>query len=206
MEFQLPQLPYSYDALEPHLDARTLEIHHSKHHATYVTKLNESLAGFKELASQPIETLLRNLNDLNQISEKAKTAIRNFGGGHYNHSFFWKTLVKSGTTKPSDELIEIINRDFGSFIKFQEDFTKAAVSLFGSGWVWLVCDAKAHLKIIPTSNQDNPISVGLSPVLVIDLWEHAYYLKFQNLRAEYIDAWWSVINWDQVAVNLRNWR
>jgi superoxide dismutase, Fe-Mn family len=197
--FELPKLSYSYNALEPHIDARTMEVHHSKHHATYVAKLNEALEKAPELQNKTVEELLTSLNT---IPETIRTAVKNHGGGHYNHSVFWSILKPNGGGEPTGELAQYITRDFGDFAKFREVFNKAAVGLFGSGWVWLVADNSGKLSIITTSNQESPISQGLKPLLTLDVWEHAYYLKFQNRRAEYVEAWWNVINWDEVAARL----
>ena len=195
MKHELPQLPYSYDALEPFIDARTMEIHHTKHHATYVVKLNEALERYPELQAKPVEDLLKNLDS---IPEAIRMAIRNHGGGHYNHSLFWQMMKKNGS-EPADNVTEGINKNFGTFEKFKEEFTKTAVGLFGSGWAWLVKDSAGKLTVMSTPNQDNPISKGLQPLLGLDVWEHAHYLKYQNRRAEYIEAWWNVVNWDFVS-------
>lgn len=197
--FELSKLSYSYNALEPYIDARTMEIHHSKHHATYVAKLNEALEKAPELQNKTIEELLTSLNS---IPESIRAAVKNHGGGHYNHSVFWSILKPNGGGEPTGELAKNVARDFGNFAKFREMFTKAAVGLFGSGWVWLVADDSGKLSIITTPNQESPISQRLKPLLTLDVWEHAYYLKFQNRRAEYVEAWWNVINWDEVATRL----
>ena len=189
--FVLPPLPYAYDALEPYVDARTMQIHHDKHHAAYVANLNKAVAEFPELGKQSVEDLLK---DLNALPEKVRTAVRNQGGGHFNHSLFWQTLKKDGGT-PAGKLAQAIDANFGSFVSFQEHFTKAALGQFGSGWAWLVLDADKKLNIEPTANQDSPISQGKQPLLGIDVWEHAYYLKYQNRRPEYVAAFFSVINW-----------
>ncbi len=199
--FSLPKLPYSYDALEPYLDAKTMELHHSKHHATYVAKLNEALEKSPELQNKSIEELLANLN---AVPENIRTAIKNHGGGHYNHSFFWTIMKPNGEGEPTGELAKSIVRDFGDFNKFRENFTKTAVGLFGSGWTWLVVNTANKLSIITTPNQDSPLSVGLRPLLNLDIWEHAYYLKYQNRRAEYVEAWWQVINWPAVEKKFLN--
>lgn len=197
--FELPKLSYSHNALGPHIDTRTMEIHHSKHHATYVAKLNEALKKVPELQNKTIEELLTSLNT---IPESIRAAVKNHGGGHFNHSVFWSILKPNGGGEPTGELAKIVVCDFGDFAKFREMFTKAAVGLFGSGWVWLVADDSGKLFITTTPNQENPISQGLKPLLTLDVWEHAYYLKFQNRRAEYVEAWWNVINWDEVAERL----
>ncbi len=197
--FTLPKLPYAYNALEPYLDAQTMELHYSKHHATYVAKLNEEIARAPELQNKSIEELLSNLM---LVPGGIRTAVTNHGGGHYNHSVFWSIMKPSasgGGGKPTAELSKCIIRDFGDFIKFREAFTKAAGGLFGSGWVWLVKDTTGKLSLITTTNQASPISWGLKPLLTIDVWEHAYYLKYQNKRAEYVEAWWNVLDWQEVA-------
>ena len=172
-----------------------MEIHHTKHHATYVVKLNEALERYPELQAKPVEDLLKNLDS---IPEAIRMAIRNHGGGHYNHSLFWQMMKKNGS-EPADNVTEGINKNFGTFEKFKEEFTKTAVGLFGSGWAWLVKDSAGKLTVMSTPNQDNPISKGLQPLLGLDVWEHAHYLKYQNRRAEYIEAWWNVVNWDFVS-------
>ncbi len=198
MKFELPQLPYKFDALEPYIDARTMEIHYSKHHATYVSKLNEALENYPELQEKSVEDLLKNLV---AISETVRTAVRNHGGGHYNHSLFWQMLAPGGS-KIKGKVLEFINNNFADFNSFKEIFTKTAVGHFGSGWAWLVLEKPGKLKITSTSNQDNPISKSETPILCLDVWEHAYYLKYQNRRAEYVDAWWNLVNWDFVEVLL----
>ena len=194
--FTLPPLPYAYDALEPHIDAQTMQIHHDKHHAAYVANLNKAVAtGLPTTVSPAIETLLK---DLNAVPENIRAAIRNNGGGHYNHSLFWQMMKKNGGGEPTGDLAKAIDTAFGSFSAFKDNFTKAALGQFGSGWAWLVLDSGA-LKIEPTPNQDTPLSSGKTPLLGVDVWEHAYYLKYQNKRADYITAWWNVVNWDFVA-------
>jgi len=190
--FTLPPLTYAYDALEPFIDARTMEIHHDKHHAAYVANLNKAVAEFPELGKRSVEDLLKNLDTL---PEKIRLAVRNQGGGHANHSFFWQILKKDVALAPTAKLALDINRDFGTMAAFKEQFTEAATKVFGSGWAWLVVD-DGKLKIGSSPNQDSPISQGKPPVICLDVWEHAYYLKFQNRRAEYIGAFWSVLNWD----------
>jgi Fe-Mn family superoxide dismutase len=192
--FKLPPLPYSFDALEPHIDAKTMEIHHDKHHGTYVTNLNKAVADAPELANKPIEAILK---DLNKVPEKVRTAVRNSGGGHANHTLFWQMMKKDGGGQPKAELVKAMDKAFGGFSGFQEKFTEAATKVFGSGWAWLVLDGK-ELKIQSSPNQDSPISLGQKPLLGIDVWEHAYYLKYQNRRPEYIKAWFNVVNWDFV--------
>jgi Fe-Mn family superoxide dismutase len=196
MAFELPKLDYAYDALEPHIDARTMEIHHSKHHQAYTTNLNAALEKHPELADKMVGELL---SDLNSVPEDIRTAVRNNGGGYKNHKIFWKTMSPDGGGEPSGELAEAIKKDFGDFVSFQDKLSKAAVGQFGSGWGWLCKDAQSGLKVVATANQDNPISDGLSPLLGVDVWEHAYYLNYQNRRADYVKAWWNVINWDEVA-------
>lgn len=198
MKLELPKLPYNYDALEPFIDAKTMEIHHTKHHQAYLNKLNEALAKHPELENKLLEELLR---DLDAVPEDIRGAVRNHGGGHYNHSLFWKTMAS-----PSENLVKeglgprienAILKNFGDFAKFKEQFSNSAATLFGSGWVWLTED-KGKLSIVTTPNQDNPISKGQRPLLGLDVWEHAYYLKYQNRRPEYIEAWWNVVNWKEV--------
>jgi len=193
--FTLPPLPYAFDALEPFIDARTMEIHHDKHHAAYVANLNKAVAGFPELESKSVEELVR---DLDSVPEKIRTAVRNNGGGHYNHSLFWQMMQKDGGGEPRGELARAIAVKFGNFAEFKKGLTKAALGQFGSGWAWLTLDGK-ELRIESTPNQDTPKSQGRQPLLGIDVWEHAYYLKYQNLRADYVGAWFDVINWDFVA-------
>lgn len=194
----LPELSFGYSALEPYIDAQTMEIHHTKHHQTYIDKLNEALKGHQDLAQKPVEDLLRNLDD---IPEDIRTAVRNHGGGHFNHSFFWKILSPEDGEK-SNPLNDAIAESFGSFDTFKEEFSNTALARFGSGWAWLVKDA-GKLSIISTANQDSPISEGKTPILGLDVWEHAYYLKYQNKRADYIKAFWSIIDWDQVENNFQ---
>lgn len=192
MAFELPQLPYAYDALEPHIDKETMEIHHTKHHNTYVTNLNAAVEG-TEFADQSIEELVKNINS---VPEDKQTAVRNNGGGHYNHSLFWQLLSKDGG-EPKGEILDAINAKFGSFEKFQEEFTAAATKRFGSGWAWLVLN-NGELEVVSTPNQDNPLMEGKTPLLGLDVWEHAYYLNYQNKRPDYIKAFWNVVNWDKV--------
>jgi superoxide dismutase, Fe-Mn family len=198
MPHELPPLPYGYDALEPHIDARTMEIHHTKHHQGYVNNLNTALEKHPELQKKSVEDLLK---DLNSIPEDIRTAVRNNGGGHANHSMFWPIMSSDGGGEPKGELPDAINSSFGSFADFKDQFSKAAAGRFGSGWAWLCVDRGGKLTITSTPNQDNPVSDGLRPVLGLDVWEHAYYLKYQNRRPEYISAWWNVVNWKQVARN-----
>ncbi len=192
MAFELPKLPYAYDALEPHIDKETMEIHHSKHHNTYVTKLNDAVKG-TDLESKSIEEIVKNLDT---VPENIKTAVRNNGGGHLNHTFFWE-LLSPEKKELSGELKEAIESAFGSVDKFKEEFEAAGAGRFGSGWAWLVVNNGA-LEITSTPNQDNPVSEGKTPVFGVDVWEHAYYLKYQNKRPEYLSAIWNVVDWDKV--------
>lgn len=195
MAFELPQLDYSYDALEPHIDARTMEIHHTKHHAAYTNNLNAAVEG-TELAKQSIEDILANIS-------KHSGAIRNNGGGFYNHNLFWKVMSHNGGGSPKGELLSAIEQTFGSFDDFKAEFSKAAATRFGSGWAWLVKQADGSLAVTSTANQDNPLmdiaDVKGTPILGLDVWEHAYYLHYQNRRPDYVGAFWNVINWDEVA-------
>lgn len=197
MAHNLPELPYGYDALEPHIDARTMEIHHSKHHNTYVANLNAALEKHPELADRSAEDLIR---DLASVPESIRTAVRNNGGGHVNHTLFWTCMSPDGGGAPSGELAGAIDAAFGSFDAFKEQFAKAGATRFGSGWAWL-CAGSGKLTVTSTPNQDNPVSDGLAPVLGLDVWEHAYYLNYQNRRPDYIKAWWEVVNWKQVEKN-----
>jgi Fe-Mn family superoxide dismutase len=194
--FTLPPLPYAFDALEPHIDALTMQIHHDKHHAAYVTNLNKAVAEFPELAKKRVEDLVR---DLNALPEKIRAAVCNQGGGHYNHTLFWQMMKKDWGGQPSGELLKGVEKRFGSFAVFKDEFTKAALGQFGSGWAWLVLDANKELGIQPTPNQDSPISQNKQPLLGIDVWEHAYYLKYQNRRPEYVTAFFQIIDWDFVS-------
>jgi len=193
---KLPELPYDYSALEPSIDARTMEIHHQKHHGAYVSNLNGALEKVGGAAADmSIDRLVQNLD---AVPESARTVVRNNGGGHYNHTFFWTILAKGGQGSPSAELNDALKSGFGSFEAFQEKFNQAATARFGSGWAWLTVDGGA-LKVLSTPNQDNPLmSREGTPILGLDVWEHAYYLKYQNRRADYIKAWWDVVNWDEV--------
>lgn len=194
MAFELPKLPYAEDALEPHIDKETMNIHHTGHHNTYVTNLNNALEGNKELLSKSVEEVISNLD---AVPEAVRTAVRNNGGGHANHSLFWTILSPNGGGAPSGELADAINQKFGSFEAFKEEFTKAATGRFGSGWAWLSVN-NGELEISSTPNQDNPLMEGKTPILGLDVWEHAYYLKYQNKRPDYINAFWNVVNWDEV--------
>ncbi|CAM3951375.1 superoxide dismutase SodA [Lederbergia lenta] len=194
MAYELPQLPYGYDALEPHIDKETMNIHHTKHHNTYVTNLNKALEGNSELASKSVEELI---SDLDSVPESIRTAVRNNGGGHANHSLFWKLLSPEGGGEPAGSLAEAINSKFGSFDKFKEAFAAAGAGRFGSGWAWLILN-NGEVEITSTPNQDSPLMEGKTPLLGLDVWEHAYYLKYQNRRPEYMNAFWNVVNWDEV--------
>jgi superoxide dismutase, Fe-Mn family len=197
--FKLPPLPYAFDALEPHIDARTMEIHHDRHHATYVANLNKAVAGNAELSGKPVEELIRHLG---AVPESVRPAVRNSGGGHLNHALFWQMMKKDGGGQPPGELAKAVDQKFGSLEGFKAEFTKAALGQFGSGWAWLVLDGK-ELKVEATPNQDSPLAQGRIPLLGIDVWEHAYYLKYQNRRADYAAAFFNVINWDFAAEQYR---
>ena len=198
MAHELPALPYAHDALEPHIDARTMEIHHGKHHQGYVNNLNKALEGQPNLQNKSVEQLLQ---DLEAIPESIRAAVRNNGGGHANHSLFWPCMSPNGGGEPSGELAEAIKSTFGSFANFKKQFSTAAATRFGSGWAWLCVDKSGGLALMSTPNQDSPLSQGLQPILGLDVWEHAYYLNYQNRRPDYIAAWWNVVNWEQVAKN-----
>lgn len=198
MAFELPPLPYAHDALEPHIDSRTMQIHHGKHHAAYVNNLNAALEGHPEFAGMSIEALLA---DLNSVPESARTAVRNNGGGHANHTLFWQIMNSNGGGEPTGDLAAAINATFGSFDQFKEAFAKAAATRFGSGWAWLYVDGNGKLAIGSTPNQDTPLMEGNTPILGLDVWEHAYYLNYQNRRPDYIGAWWNVVDWNAVAAN-----
>lgn len=195
MAFKLPDLPYSFDALEPVIDAKTMEVHHDKHHATYVNNLNKAVENYPEWASKSIEDLMIHLKE---VPEEIRTAVRNNGGGHYNHSLFWKMMAPVGTTELKGALLDKINESFGSFDEFKKQFAAAATGRFGSGWAWLVVDGD-KLAVVSSANQDCPRSEGKKPILCLDVWEHAYYLKYQNRRADYVDNFFQVVNWDYVA-------
>ena len=190
--FKLPPLPYAYDALEPYIDTRTMQIHHDKHHAAYVKKLNDAVALQPELGQMPIEDILKHLRKVNETIRKT---VRNQGGGHYNHSLFWQMMKPQGGGDPQGDLAKAIAAKFGSLPDFKTKFSKEAMDVFGSGWAWLVLNGK-ELEIEPTPNQDSPVSMGKVPILGLDVWEHSYYLKNQNRRADYVAAWWNVVNWD----------
>ena len=194
MAYELPKLEYDYNALEPYIDEQTMRIHHTKHHQGYVDKLNGALEKVPELKDKPVEELLKNLNS---VPEAIRTAVRNNGGGHANHSLFWQVLKKNGG-EPTGKLLEAIKKRWGSFDHFKTEFVNLASTLFGSGWVWLVKAEDNCLELTTTSNQDNPLSQGKTPILGLDVWEHAYYLKYQNKRPDYINAFFNIINWDKV--------
>jgi Fe-Mn family superoxide dismutase len=195
MAFELPKLAYAYDALEPHIDARTMEIHHTKHHNTYITNLNGAVDKTPELAGKSLEAML---GDLNAVPEAVRTVVRNHGGGTYNHNLFWEVMGPNAGGAPKGELAKAIDTSFTSFDSFKAEFEKAATTRFGSGWAWLV-KKESGLAVVSSANQDCPLSDGFAPILCLDVWEHAYYLKYQNRRPEYITAFWNVINWDAVA-------
>jgi Fe-Mn family superoxide dismutase len=199
MAHTLPQLPYAFDALEPFIDALTMEIHHDRHHAAYVNNLNTALESHPELQGKPLEELI---SDIDALPADIKTAIRNNGGGHWNHSFFWEILANNGGAQPEGRLLDEINKAFGSFDTFKTEFTKAATSRFGSGWAWLIVKEDGTLAVTSTPNQDNPLmnvaDVHGKPILGVDVWEHAYYLKYQNKRPDYLNAFWNVVNWERV--------
>ena len=194
-KYTLPDLPYDYSALEPHIDARTMEIHHTKHHQTYIDKLNAALEGHDDLSNQSVDDLLRKFS---QVPRDIQTPVRNHGGGHSNHSLFWTILGPNGGGEPSGDIAAAIDDAFGSFKEFQEKFNTTATNRFGSGWAWLIVDG-GKLAVIDSGNQDSPLIDGKTPILGLDVWEHAYYLKYQNRRPEYIEAFWNVVNWDEVA-------
>lgn len=196
MAYELPPLPYPKDALEPHIDAQTMEIHHGKHHNAYVTNVNKAIAGKADLESKSIEDLISNLN---AVPEDIRTVVRNNGGGHANHSMFWRIMGPNAGGNPTGKLADDINAQFGSFDNFKTKFEAAGVGRFGSGWAWLVVGKDGKLDVTSTLNQDNPLMEGLKPVLGCDVWEHAYYLKYQNRRPDYLKAWWNVVNWAEVA-------
>ena len=196
MTFTLPKLPYAYDALEPQIDARTMEIHHSKHHQAYITNLNAALDKHPELKDK---TLLELLSDISALPADIQTAVQNNGGGHANHTLFWETLTPAAGQTPSGDLLEAINTTFGSLDELKTALDTAAKTRFGSGWAWLVLNADKTLSVVSTANQDTPVMVGNTPLLGIDVWEHAYYLNYQNRRPDYIQAWFEVINWEKVA-------
>ena len=199
MAYTLPDLPYGYDALEPYIDVETMHLHHDKHHNTYVTNLNAAIEKYPELEEQSIEELMKNLNE---VPEDIRTAVRNNGGGHANHSFFWKIMAPNAGGEPTGAIKDAIDQAFGSFEKMKEEFKTAATGRFGSGWAWLVLN-NGKLEITSTANQDSPLTDGKTPIIGLDVWEHAYYLKYKNVRPDYIAAFWDVVNWDQANENLR---
>ena len=195
MAYTLPDLPYGYDALEPYIDVETMHLHHDKHHNTYVTNLNAAIEKYPELGEQSIEELMKNLNE---VPEDIRTAVRNNGGGHANHSFFWEIMAPNAGGEPTGAIKDAIDQAFGSFEKMKEEFKTAATGRFGSGWAWLVVNKEGKLEVTSTANQDTPISEGKTPILGLDVWEHAYYVKYRNVRPDYIKAFFSVINWNKV--------
>jgi Fe-Mn family superoxide dismutase len=195
MPQELPPLPYDYSALEPHIDTQTMQIHHDKHHAAYVNNLNAAIEKHPELGSKSAEELIK---DLNNVPEDIRTAVRNNAGGHVNHTMFWQIMGPNGGGEPTGPIASAINEAFGSFEAFKQQFNDAGVKRFGSGWAWLIRDSSGKLAITSTANQDNPMSEGNYPILGNDVWEHAYYLKYQNRRPDYLSAWWNVVNWDEV--------
>ncbi len=195
MTYELPDLPYAFDALEPHIDARTMEIHYGKHHAAYTSNLNKALEGHSDLEGKAIEELL---SDLNAIPEGIRMAVRNNGGGFANHALFWTIMSPQGGGEPGGPLAAAINSDLGGFGAFKDAFSNAAMTRFGSGWSWLALDSAGTLQVLSTPNQDTPLSKGMKPILGLDVWEHAYYLNYQNRRGDYVAAWWNVVNWPEV--------
>jgi len=196
MSFELPKLTYAYNALEPVIDAKTMEIHHSKHHAGYTNNLNTALEDHVDLQAYSIEKLLKNLAD---VPEAIRNTVKNNGGGYYNHSLYWEVMTPGGSHKPSKKLSHMIVQTFGSFEELKDIFYKEAMARFGSGWAWLAYDANNDLEVLSTPNQDSTLGLGLTPILGIDVWEHAYYLNYQNKRADYVKAWWDIVNWDVVS-------
>ncbi|NJK40492.1 MAG: superoxide dismutase [Acaryochloridaceae cyanobacterium SU_2_1] len=194
-KFTVPPLPYAYDALSPYIDAQTMTIHHDKHHGAYVTNLNKAIGQYPNLAGRPIEDLLANLENL---PEEIRSSVRNNGGGHANHSLFWSSMAPQAGGQPQGELAQAIDSSFGSFDQFKLNFNKAGMARFGSGWVWLILDQKGNLAITSTTNQDSPILEGQIPLLGNDVWEHAYYLTYQNRRGDYLNAWWNLVNWAEI--------
>lgn len=195
MTHQLPQLKYAYDALEPHVDALTMEIHHSRHHQAYINNLNVALEKYPEWSERTLEELIINLD---QVPEPIRNAVRNNGGGHLNHTLFWEVMGPAGSREPVGQLKQDLEATFGTFDAFKEKFAQAGITRFGSGWAWLVVNAEGSLEIVSTPNQDNPITDGKTPILGMDVWEHAYYLKYMNKRPDYVNAWWNIVNWDVV--------
>ncbi len=201
MSFTLPALPYPTDALEPYIDKMTMEIHHGKHHNAYVTNLNKALESASGLSGQAIEQLLA--DNCAAVPESIRTAVRNNGGGHANHTLFWQIMAPKAGGEPKGEVAQAIANTFGSFAGFKEKFTAAAIGRFGSGWAWLTVDGSGRLEVYSTANQDSPLMEGKTPILGLDVWEHAYYLKYQNRRPEYVEAWWNVVNWEEVGRRLK---
>jgi Fe-Mn family superoxide dismutase len=199
MAHSLPPLPYSFNALEPHLDAQTMQIHHGKHHQAYITNLNAALEKYPELQSKSVEDLLKNISS---VPEDIRTAVRNNGGGHVNHTMFWQIMSPNGGGAPTGAIADAINSRFGGFDNFKEQMNKAGAARFGSGWVWLVSSGGA-LAVESTANQDSPLMEGKTPIFGIDVWEHAYYLKYQNRRPDYLNAWWNIVNWDEINKRLK---
>ncbi len=195
MAYELPPLPYDYNALEPHISRETMELHHDKHHATYVTNLNNAVKDNPDLANKSAEDLVKNLNS---VPENIRTAVRNNGGGHVNHTFFWEIMRPGGSKQPTGALAEAINQTFGGFDQFKQQFNAAAAGRFGSGWAWLTVGPGGKLEISSTANQDSPLTEGKTPILGVDVWEHAYYVDYRNRRPDYLNAWWNVVNWDEV--------
>ncbi len=196
MAFELPPLPYDYSALEPYIDTQTMQLHHDKHHQAYVTNANNALQGHDQLAAMSVDDLLRNIK---QVPESIRTVVQNNAGGHSNHSMFWNIMTPNGGGEPTGNLASAIQQAFGSFDAFKTAFNDAGTKRFGSGWAWLVLDTNGKLQVISTANQDSPLMSGMYPVMGNDVWEHAYYLKYQNRRPEYLNAWWNVVNWDAIA-------
>ncbi|HYT37846.1 MAG TPA: superoxide dismutase, partial [Ktedonobacteraceae bacterium] len=196
MAYELPPLPYDYSALEPYIDTQTMQIHHDKHHQAYITNVNNALQGQDQLAAMSVDDLLRNIK---QVPESIRTAVQNNAGGHSNHSMFWNIMTPNGGGEPTGNLASAIQQVFGSFDAFKTAFNDAGTKRFGSGWAWLVLDTNGKLQVISTANQDSPLMSGMYPVMGNDVWEHAYYLKYQNRRPEYLNAWWNVVNWDAIA-------
>jgi len=196
MAYELPPLPYDYSALEPYIDTQTMQIHHDKHHQAYITNVNNALQGHDQLAAMSVDDLLRNIK---QVPESIRTAVQNNAGGHSNHSMFWNIMTPNGGGEPTGNLASAIQQVFGSFDAFKTAFNDAGTKRFGSGWAWLVLDTNGKLQVISTANQDSPLMNGMYPVMGNDVWEHAYYLKYQNRRPEYLNAWWNVVNWDAIA-------
>ena len=201
MAYSLPDLNYPHDALDPHIDAQTMLIHHGKHHQAYVNNLNKALASHEELAAKSIEDLVA---DIDAVPEEIRTAVRNNGGGHANHTLFWSIMAPGKGQLPSGGMMDAIHSEFGDYETFAQRFTQAALTRFGSGWAWLSVDRDGQLEVSSTTNQDSPLMLGKTPILGLDVWEHAYYLRYQNRRPDYVEAWWNVVDWEQVAENYAN--